>query len=108
MNFACALVLSLLLRRTERNPTRARIIFAAKVKNQFRCKMKRIALVLALAGTCTLGLGAPSPALALETYEAQVQATAAASQARLDMVDACGPKLLRPGQYPRRDGPEAA
>src|SRR5438270_3038148 len=108
MKFACALVLSLLLRRTERNPTRARIIFAAKVKNQIRCEMKRIALVLALAGTCTLGLGVPSPAFALETYEAQVQATDAASRARLDMFDAFGPKFLRPGQYLWRDVPEAA
>jgi len=69
--------------------------------------MKRIALVLALAGVCTLETLAASPALALETYEAQMQATDAASQARIDMADAFGDKMLKPGQYVWRDVPDA-
>ena len=69
--------------------------------------MKRIALVLALAGACTLETLAASPALALETYEAQMQATDAASQARIDMADAFGDKMLKPGQYVWRDVPDA-
>jgi predicted dithiol-disulfide oxidoreductase (DUF899 family) len=69
--------------------------------------MKRIALVLALAGACTLETLAASPALALETYEAQMQATDVASQARIDMVDAFGDKILKPGQYVWRDVPDA-
>ena len=71
--------------------------------------MKRISPVLALAGACTLALAAaPSPALALETYEATMEATDAASQARVDMLEAFGPKVLRPGQYVWRDVPAAA
>ena len=71
--------------------------------------MKRISLVLALAGTCTLGLAAaPTPAFALETYEAKMEATDAASQARVDMLEAFGPKALRPGQYLWRDVPAEA
>lgn len=70
--------------------------------------MKRIALVLALAGTCTLDLVAASPALALETYEARTEASDAASQARVDMMQAFGDKTLKPGQYVWRDVPEAA
>jgi len=65
--------------------------------------MKRIAPVLAFAGMCTFGLGIPTPAFALETYEAQMEASDAASQARADMLDAFGPKALRPGQYLWRD-----
>jgi hypothetical protein len=70
--------------------------------------MKRISLVLALAGMCTLDLATASPALALETYEAKMEATDAASQARIDMLDAFGPKILKPGQYLWRDVPAAA
>lgn len=65
--------------------------------------MKRIAMMLALAGTCAFGTMTASPAFALETYEAQMQATDAASQARIDMMDAFGPKELKPGQYVWRD-----
>ena len=69
--------------------------------------MKRSALALALAGACTLGMAAaPTPALALETYFAKMQASDAASQARIDMLEAFGPKALRPGQYLWRDVPE--
>lgn len=71
--------------------------------------MKRMALVLALAGACTFGsLAASSPAFALETYEAQAAASDAASQARIDMDDAFGPKELKPGQYLWRDVPDTA
>jgi len=67
--------------------------------------MKRIAPVLAFAGMCAFGLAIPAPAFALETYEAQMEATDAASQARVDMLEAFGPKALRPGQYLWRDVP---
>ena len=69
--------------------------------------MKRLSLVLALSGMCTLELTAASPAFALETYEAKMEASDAASQARVDMLEAFGPKLLRPGQYLWRDVPAA-
>lgn len=75
--------------------------------DKFRCEMKRIAFVLAIAGTCTLATIAPSPAFALETYEAKMEASDAASQARVDMLDAFGPKFLKPGQYVWRDVPDA-
>src|SRR6476646_4770398 len=70
--------------------------------------MKRIAFVLAVASTCTLAAIAPSPAFALETYEAKIEASDAASQARIDMLDAFGPKSLRPGQFLWRDVPDSA
>jgi lipoprotein-anchoring transpeptidase ErfK/SrfK len=71
--------------------------------------MKRMALVLALAGTCTLGsFAAASPAFALETFEARMEASDAASQARVDMAEAFGPKILKPGQYLWRDVPASA
>ena len=71
--------------------------------------MKQLARALALAGTCVLATSvAPTPALALETYEAKMEATDAASQARVDMVEAFGSKTLRPGQYVWRDVPDAA
>ena len=71
--------------------------------------MKRISPVLALAGACTLAMAAVStPALALETFEAKMEATDAASQARIDMLEAFGPKALRPGQYVWRDVPATA
>ena len=69
--------------------------------------MKRIALALAFASSCTLGLAA-SPAFALETPEAQLEATDAASQARVDMMEAFGPNFLKPGQYVWRDVPASA
>ncbi|MEO7277781.1 MAG: L,D-transpeptidase family protein [Sphingomicrobium sp.] len=68
--------------------------------------MKQLAIALALAGSTVLGtFAASTPASALETYEAQMQATDAASQARNDMLDAFGPKALKPGQYLWRDVP---
>jgi lipoprotein-anchoring transpeptidase ErfK/SrfK len=73
--------------------------------------MKQLACALALAGTCVVATSALStPAFALETYEAKMEASDAASQARVDMIDAFGPKALKPGQYVWRDvsgsGPE--
>ncbi|MEP6982468.1 MAG: hypothetical protein ABI853_02345, partial [Sphingomicrobium sp.] len=70
--------------------------------------MKRMALALALAGTCILNLAGASPALALESYEARTEASDAASQARIDMLEAFGDKMLRPGQYVWRDVPDGA
>jgi lipoprotein-anchoring transpeptidase ErfK/SrfK len=51
---------------------------------------------------------AASPAFALETYEAKMEASDAASQARVDMIDAFGAKFLKPGQYLWRDVPASA
>ncbi|GAA3907385.1 hypothetical protein GCM10022276_27290 [Sphingomonas limnosediminicola] len=71
--------------------------------------MKQLALALALTGSCVLATTvATTPAYALETYEAKMQASDAASQARIDMMDAFGPKALRPGQYLWRYVPESA
>jgi lipoprotein-anchoring transpeptidase ErfK/SrfK len=68
--------------------------------------MKQLAIVLALTGSCVFGTSLTStPAAALETYEAQMAASDAASQARTDMIDAFGPKVLKPGQYVWRDVP---
>jgi len=71
--------------------------------------MKQLALALALTGTCVLGFSvSANPASALETYEAQMAASDAASQARIDMLEAFGPKTLKPGQYVWRDVPASA
>jgi hypothetical protein len=76
---------------------------------KFRCEMKRLATSLALMGSCVLATTVVStPASALETYEAKMEASDAASQARVDMLDAFGPKILKPGQYVWRDVPESA
>src|SRR5947207_991974 len=80
-----------------------------KSTEKFRCKMKQLALALALTGTCVLGFSvSANPASALETYEAQMAASDAASQARIDMLEAFGPKRLKPGQYVWRDVPASA
>ncbi len=66
--------------------------------------MKLLTLALALSGLCAFGtLTTATPAAALETYEAKMQAADAASQARFDMLEAFGPKILKPGQYLWRD-----
>ena len=71
--------------------------------------MKQLALALALTGTCVFGFSAAAPsASALETYQAKMMASDAASQARIDMMDAFGPKVLKPGQYVWRDVPDSA
>ncbi|HEY8593088.1 MAG TPA: L,D-transpeptidase family protein [Sphingomicrobium sp.] len=71
--------------------------------------MKQLALALALTGSCVFATTtAITPASALETYEAKMQATDAAVQARSDMLEAFGPKTLKPGQYVWRDVPESA
>jgi lipoprotein-anchoring transpeptidase ErfK/SrfK len=71
--------------------------------------MKQLALALALTGSCVLANSiAVTPASALETYEAQMEASDAAAQARVDMLDAFGPKILKPGQYVWRDVSDSA
>ena len=71
--------------------------------------MKQLALALALTGSCVFATAvATTPASALETYEAQMEASDLASQARIDMLDAFGPKELKPGQYVWSDCPDAA
>lgn len=71
--------------------------------------MKRLVTMLALAGSCVLASTiAPAPAFALETYEAQMAAMDAASQARVDMMEAFDGKTLKPGQYVWREVPEGA
>ncbi len=71
--------------------------------------MKQLALALALTGLCaSTTLTTATPAAALETYAAKMAASDAASQARVDMVNAFGPKMLRPGQYLWRNIPESA
>jgi len=68
--------------------------------------MKRIAYLLALAGSSVLATALPSaPAFGLETPEAQMEAMDAASQARIDMIEAFGDRELKPGQYVWRDVP---
>ena len=71
--------------------------------------MKQLAYALALAGSCVLATSVTTaPAFALETYEAKMEASDAASQARIDMEEAFGPKELKPGQYLWRDVPADA
>lgn len=71
--------------------------------------MKQLAYALALASSCVLTTAvAITPASALETYEAKMEASDAASQARVDMLEAFGPKVLKPGHYLWRDVPESA
>lgn len=71
--------------------------------------MKKLAIALAMTGSCALGASvAATPAFALETYEAKAEAADDAMQAQIDMVDAFGPKVLKPGQYLWRDVPESA
>ena len=70
--------------------------------------MKKLAYALALTGSCVFATAlASTPVRALETYEAQATASDAASQARIDMVNAFGPRELRPGHYVWRDVPAA-
>jgi lipoprotein-anchoring transpeptidase ErfK/SrfK len=71
--------------------------------------MKRLAYALAVTSALTLGATAiADPAAAHETYQAQMQASDAASQARIDMLDAFGPKAVKAGHYLWRDVPQSA
>jgi hypothetical protein len=71
--------------------------------------MKQLALALALTGSCVFSSTiAVTPAFALETPEAKTEASDAASQARSDLLDAFGPKALKPGQFVWRNVPESA
>jgi lipoprotein-anchoring transpeptidase ErfK/SrfK len=60
--------------------------------------MNKLALTLA---TSALALAIPvTPAFAtIETYEAKAEASDAAVQARADMAEVFGDKILKPGQY---------
>lgn len=69
--------------------------------------MKQLALALALAGTCALSLS-PAPAGALETFEAISAATSAAALARMDRIEAFGPRDLAPGKFLWREVPQSA
>ncbi len=71
--------------------------------------MKRLAYALALTGMCaSVSLITATPASALETYQAKMAASDAASQARIDALEAFGRKSLKPGQYLWRDVPDGA
>ena len=71
--------------------------------------MKQLAFALAVTGLCASAtLTSATPAFALETYEARLEASDAASQARVDMMEAFGPKALKPGAYLWREVPAAA
>src|SRR6476659_2600864 len=79
-----------------------------KSRRDFRCEMKRIAILLALAGSSVLATAVSTPAVALETPEAQMASMDAAGQARIDMMEAFGDRELKRGQYVWRDVPDAA
>jgi hypothetical protein len=69
--------------------------------------MMRLATVLALAGTCVFGsVVVSTPAFALETEQARMEASDAATQASIDMIEAFGDRMLRPGQYVWRNVPD--
>src|ERR1700756_3474997 len=71
--------------------------------------MKQLAFALALTGLCVFATTvASTPAFALETDEAKMEAGDAASQARADLLDAFGPKGLKPGQFVWRNIPDSA
>jgi hypothetical protein len=71
--------------------------------------MKQLVFALALTGACVFSSSiAATPAFALETDEAKMEASDAASQARADMLDAFGPKALKPGQFVWRNVPDSA
>ena len=70
--------------------------------------MKKLALALAVSGVLALGLPSAPATAAIETYEAKATAASAAAIGRADMMDAFGPKTLKPGQYLWRDVPESA
>ena len=71
--------------------------------------MKRLAYALAVTGLCASSMMmTATPAAALETIEAKMQASDAASQARVDMLDAFHGKHPRPGQYLWRNVPDEA
>ena len=65
--------------------------------------MNKLALMLAVTGL--FAVAAPmTPAFAtIETDEARAQASDAAAQARADMAEVFGDKVLKPGQYVWRD-----
>ena len=68
--------------------------------------MKKLALALAVSGALALGVPTAPATASIETYEAKMTAASAAAQAREDMIEAFGPKRLKPGQYVWRDVPD--
>jgi hypothetical protein len=68
--------------------------------------MKQLALALALTSVCAFSPA--TPAFALETSAAKSEASDVASHAMLDMFEAFGFKMLKPGQYLWRSVPEDA
>jgi lipoprotein-anchoring transpeptidase ErfK/SrfK len=70
--------------------------------------MKKLALALAASGVLALGVPTAPATAAIETYEAKMTAASAAAMAREDMIEAFGPKQLKPGQYLWRDVPASA
>lgn len=67
--------------------------------------MNKLANVLAAVGLCALTIPATAGHAAIETYEAKSTAASAAAIAKADMLEAFGPKTLKPGQYLWRDVP---
>jgi lipoprotein-anchoring transpeptidase ErfK/SrfK len=70
--------------------------------------MKKLALALAASSVLALGVPTAPATAAIETYEAKMTAASAAAMAREDMIEAFGPKQLKPGQYLWRDVPASA
>ena len=70
--------------------------------------MKQLALALALTGVFALATPITPAKASIETVEARMSATTAAMQARADMAEAFGDKILKPGQYLWRDVPANA
>ena len=67
--------------------------------------MNKLAIMMAATGLCALTVPATAGHAAIETYEAKSTAASAAAVARQDMLEAFGPKMLKPGQYVWRDVP---
>ena len=67
--------------------------------------MNKLAIMMAATGLCALTVPISAGHAAIETYEAKSTAASAAAIAREDMLEAFGPKTLKPGQYLWRDIP---
>ena len=61
--------------------------------------MNKLAFVLAVSSAFALAAPITPAHATIETAEAKMAATDAAAQARADMFDAFGDKILKPGQY---------
>lgn len=65
--------------------------------------MRKLAVVLAASGALALSVTSVPAAASFESAEAKSAAADAAGNARQDMLEAFGEKILRPGQYLWRD-----